>query len=92
MYVKILQAAKSSMQSGEGKDLWIIRPVSNQNVQHSTNHMGWIGTNDTFYQSKLIFSTVEAAKRYANTHGFYYQIHQLHQRKHIKKYYSDNFK
>ena len=78
------------MQSGLGKlDKWIIEfKTKNTGINPL---MGWESSTDTLSELKLEFSTKELAIDYAKKNKIKFELIEPHERKIIKKSYSDNF-
>ncbi len=62
--VRIYSPAKSAMQSGPGRDGWILEYIPDQPVRIDPL-MGWVGSDDTRNQIRLTFPTKQAALAWA---------------------------
>ena len=87
---KIYKPAKTTMQSGLGKNnKWIIEYVTKNPGINPL--MGWESSTDTLSELKLEFSTKESAINYAKKNKIIFEIIEPKERKIFKKSYSDNF-
>ena len=80
------------MQSGTRKTRkWVIEfpPLDRADPNHL---MGWAQSRDTVKQMKLEFETLDAAKSYAESKGYSFEIVDPAERTPKSKSYSDNFK
>ena len=91
MQVKIYQPAKTSTQSGQKNQPWLIIPVENENHRAIDNVMGWTSSDNTLTQLELKFLSAEEAAKYCKTKGWDFQIIQPQTVKVIKKSYAENF-
>ena len=91
MTAKIYRPARTAMQSGEGKDKWLLEyePESPRQIEPL---MGWTSSSDMRSQIKLYFDSKDEAIAYARREGIAYRVEEpkLETRKTIS--YSDNFK
>jgi len=87
---KIYQPAKTAMQSGKGKDFWLLEYVQ---VVPGTPEplMGWNTMGDTREQIKLKFDTKEQAIAFAKAKSIAYELLQPQIRKTPPKAYASNF-
>ena len=78
------------MQSGLKKfDKWVIEFITDK---PGTNPlMGWESSTDTFGEIKLEFSSKELAIDYAKKNKIEFELIEPHERKIVKKSYSNNF-
>ena len=90
MTARIYQPARSAMQSGHGKDKWMLEyePEKPREIEPL---MGWTSSTDMKSQVKLLFDTKEEAISYAERNGVPYRVEEpkLETRKILS--YSDNF-
>jgi hypothetical protein len=87
---KIYKPNKSAMQSGLGKiDKWILEFETNDPTKNPL--MGWEGSNDTYSELKLEFTTKDLAINYAKKKKILFEVIESKERKIVKKSYSDNF-
>ena len=87
---KIYKPAKTTMQSGLGKnDKWVIEYITKNPGINPL--MGWESSTDTLSELKLEFSTKESAIDYAKRNKIIFEVVDPKQRKFLKKSYSDNF-
>ena len=87
---KIYIPAKTSMQSGRGKQKkWLLEFYTNESRQ---NHlMDWQTSTDTLSEVKLAFPSKEQAIKYATKNNIKYKIIEPKKRKITIKSYADNF-
>ena len=91
MNVRIFSPAKTTMQSGRGKDgQWIMEfePQAPRSVEPL---MGWTSSSDTLSQTRLFFDSKDAAVAYAQSKGYMYSIEEAKERKIKGKAYASNF-
>ncbi|WOL11644.1 NADH dehydrogenase [Canna indica] len=92
--VIIYSPARTASQQGSGKvGKWKINFVSTQKWENPL--MGWTSTGDPYAHvgdSALSFDTEEAAKDFAERHGWDYVVRKHHTPLLKVKAYSDNFK
>ena len=86
---KIYKPTKNAMQSGNGKNRWIIEFITT----HVKNNplMGWESSNDTLDELKLKFTTKDLAVEYAKKNNIDYELIEPNNKKINKKSYADNF-
>ncbi len=92
--VRILQPAKSAMQSGRAKSgAWIIQPVL-ATARTPEPLMGWVSAGDTLseLQNQLHFATAEEAVAFAAKQGWGYEVETPAQRVIKPRNYLDNFR
>jgi len=90
---RIYQPARNAMQSGQAKTkTWVLEyaPASARAVDPL---MGWTGSDDMNSQVRLTFDSLEAARKYAASHGIDAEITTPQKRKpNIRPGgYGDNF-
>jgi hypothetical protein len=90
---RIRQRVKNSMQSGRATTGgWILEYV-NHLPQRPDPLTGWAGSSETRGQVQMPFPTLEAAKAYAERHGFSYEVSGGGAAPSLKlQAYADNFK
>ena len=87
---KIYKPTKTAMQSGTKKfDKWIIEFITEDTGVNPL--MGWESSTDTYTELKLEFSSKELAIDYAKKNKIEFELIEPHERKIVKKTYSDNF-
>ncbi len=89
---RIIQKSKNAMQSGRaGTDDWVLdyTPVE---AKKADPLMGWAGSGDTRQQLSLKFSTLEAAKAYADSKGLNYIVVPAAPKSLKLQAYADNFR
>ena len=87
---KIYKPAKTTMQSGLGKnDKWVIEYITKNPGINPL--MGWESSTDTLSELRLEFSSKESAIDYAKKNKIIFEIIEPKQRKIFKKSYADNF-
>jgi hypothetical protein len=94
MHVRILQPAKSTMQSGRGKRKgWVIQPVL-PTLRAPEPLMGWVAAADTCSElnQRLRFNSCEAAINFAKQQGWDYSVIDPQQRQIMPRNYLDNFR
>lgn len=82
MIARILQPARTAMQSGEARDEWVLE-FDPREAQRIDPLMGWTGSGDMRRQVRLSFDSMEAAIAYAEKHGLAYRVETPKTRKHI---------
>ncbi len=90
MTARIYQPARSAMQSGQGKDKWVLEyePEIARSIEPL---MGWTSSTDMKSQVRLRFDTKEEAIAYATRNGI---PHRVEEPKPVARQilsYSDNF-
>ncbi|CAO2833922.1 unnamed protein product [Amaranthus hypochondriacus] len=92
--VVIYSPARSATQQGAGKvGKWKINFLSTQKWENPL--MGWTSTGDPYAhvgESALTFDSEEAAKAFAERHGWQYEVKKRHTPLLKPKAYADNFK
>ena len=75
MTARIYQPARSAMQSGQGKDKWMLEyePEKPREIEPL---MGWTSSTDMKSQMKLQFDTKEEAIAYAERNGVPYRVEE----------------
>lgn len=92
MKYKIYQPAKSSMQSGlKNTKKWCLEVMDIYEKKLSPT-FGWISSENTNEQVKLIFDNLNDAVEFAKKKNLSFEILINNQRKVVKKSYADNFK
>ena len=90
--VRILQPAKTAMQSGVAKTkAWVLEyePAS---PREPDPLMGWASAKDTLNEVHLQFDTLEAAVAFAKKHQLEYTVVPPRSRTIRPKSYADNFR
>jgi ETC complex I subunit conserved region len=91
-HARIFQKTKSTMQSGRGgTDRWVLefQPAEAKRADPLT---GWAGSGDTRGQIILTFSTLDAAKAYAEKNGIDAHVIPAPERTLKLQAYADNFR
>ncbi|ERN18625.1 hypothetical protein AMTR_s00065p00165170 [Amborella trichopoda] len=92
--VLIYSPARTASQQGSGKvGKWKINFLSTQKWENPL--MGWTSTGDPYANvgdAALYFDSEEAAKAFAEKHGWDYEVRKRHTPLLRPKAYSDNFK
>jgi hypothetical protein len=94
MQVRILQPAKSTMQSGRGKSkAWLIQPVL-PTARAPEALMGWVAAADSCSElhQRLRFNSCEAAVEFAQKQGWDYSVIAANERQIVPRNYLDNFR
>ena len=91
MTARIYQPARSAMQSGEGKDNWLLEyePEKPREIEPL---MGWTSSSDMRSQVKLRFDTKEEAVAYAEKEGLAYRVEEPKETKRRQISYAENFR
>lgn len=84
MLARILQPARTAMQSGQAKEDWVLEfaPAEAKRIDPL---MGWTGSGDMNGQVRLVFPTKEAAISYAEKYGLAYVVEPPNRRAHVIK-------
>ena len=92
MQARIYKRPKNAMQSGKAAtNEWILDFVPSE-AQKADPLMGWAGSSDTRRQLQLRFSSVEAAKAYAEKYGIDAIAHNPPPGRLKLQAYADNFR
>lgn len=93
MKVKIIQPAKSAMQSGKGrhKKKWILTPIDEEKSHFINPLNGWTSVNNTLSQLKISFATKEQAIEYAKSKNFAFEVIEPKSATLKSKSYASNF-
>ena len=91
MTARIYLPARTAMQSGQGKDKWILEfePETPRAIEPL---MGWTSSSDMKAQVRLRFATKEEAIAYAEREGVAYRVEEPKPVKRKIVSYSDNFR
>jgi hypothetical protein len=90
--VRIFQPSKTAMQSGRAKThLWIVQ-FERDAPQVSDPLMGWIGSDDTRSQLRLLFRTRAEAITFAERNNLSYVVHEPKAATIRAKSYAENFR
>jgi ETC complex I subunit conserved region len=92
MTVRIYQPAKSTTQSGRGKNIVWRLEFEADSSKNADLLMGWLSSTDTRQQVKLKFPTQESAIAYAKSNNLNYTIVPVSVRALKLQSYADNFK
>ena len=90
MIARIYQPARSAMQSGQGKDKWVLEyePEKPREIEPL---MGWTSSADMRSQVKLSFDNKEEAVAYAQRNGVAYRVEEPKPETRKIQSYSENF-
>ncbi len=91
MQVRISQPTKSSMQSADSSNQWLLEFVKKPFSKSRESLMGRTSSNDMSNEIKIIFPTLEKAIEFAKKKHYSYEIIQPKKAKISKKSYADNF-
>jgi hypothetical protein len=91
MQVRIFKPVKSTMQSGDGSDKWVLEFVRIQKNRFKEDLMGRTSSKDMMSEVRLEFPTFEEATAYAEAKHYAVEIIKPRARKPIKKSYAGNF-
>ena len=89
-YAKIYQPAKTAMQSGKGKDSWLLEYVAPAPGTPDAL-MGWNTMPDTITEIRLKFATREEAISYAEAKKIPYRLSEPKSTVVPPKAYAENF-
>ena len=92
MAVRILQPAKTAMQSGEARTKEWHLEFEPESAETRDPLMGWTSSADTKAQVRLEFATKDEAIAYAVRNGLAYTVVEPKPRRAIRKSYAENFK
>ena len=91
MSAKIYKPAKTAMQSGQAKtDMWVLEFEAEQ-ARKIEPLMGYTSSSDMNSQVRLEFTSLDAAKAYAEKNGIAVSIQKPQKAKRRRMSYSDNF-
>lgn len=91
MQVRIYKPAKSSMQSVNNKDNWLLEFVKTENSSFKEGLMGRTSSSDMMIEVKLKFPTCEDAIAFAKKRNYTYEVTMPQKSTIIKKSYTSNF-
>ena len=91
MQVRILKPTKSSMQSGDGENHWILVFVKPSETRFRETLMARTSSVDMMNEVVLKFNNLEEAVNYCVEKNYDYEIIKPKKRKNIIKSYADNF-
>lgn len=91
MQVRISKPAKSTMQSADGKEQWLLEFIKKPNSRFYEPLMDRVSSNDMSNELKLFFSSLEEAKIFADKKCYSYEIIEPKTAKIPKKSYTSNF-
>ena len=91
MQVRIFKPIKSVMQSGEGKEKWILEFQRIQKDRFKESLMGRTSSKDMMSEVKLEFATLEEAMAYVKSRHYTAEVIVPKERKLVKKSYASNF-
>lgn len=91
MQVRIYIPTKSSTQSGDGANFWLMEFIEKRGGKFKENLMGRTSSNDMSNEVKIQFSTLVEAVEFAKKKNYDFEIINPKERKLIKKTYASNF-
>ncbi len=91
MTARIYLPARSAMQSGQGKDSWVLE-YSPERPREIEPLMGWTSSSDMKAQVTLRFGSQAQAIAYAERNGIAYRIEEPKSASRKIISYSDNFR
>ncbi len=91
MQVRIYIPAKSSTQSGEGQNFWVMEFIEQPGSKFKEALMGRTSSNDMSNEIKIKFSSSAKAIEFAKKKNYKFEVITPKQRKLIKKTYASNF-
>lgn len=92
MQVRIYKPTRSSMQSGEAKDKWILEYIALPSSKFIEGLMGRTSSKDMMSEVVLEFSSKEEAVDFAESKKYHFELIEPKSRTLIKKSYASNFK
>ena len=92
MQVTIYKSATSHMQSGTGRNIWLIKPAKKMEGRFIEPLMNRTSSNNMNNEIEIEFGTLEAAIIFAERNDYSYEIIADKPKKIIKQTYADNFK
>lgn len=91
MQVRIYKPTKSAMQSGGGKDLWLLENIKTPGSKFKEELMLRTSSFDMYNQIKISFPKPEDAIRFAERKGYIYEVISPKIPSIPKKTYAANF-
>ena len=91
MQVRVFKPAKTAMQSGRAKLRDWVMEFEPQSRKEADQLMGWIGSDDTTGQIRMMFASKTEALAFAQRNGYDVIVTEPKQRKLQIKSYADNF-
>ncbi len=90
--VRIFPTTKTASQSGRGKlGRWLLEyNITSARIPEAL--MGWISSQDTSNQIRIVFDTMDQAIDFAEAKGLTYDLEEERERKLKPRNYLDNFK
>ncbi|RYE06008.1 MAG: hypothetical protein EOP33_02045 [Rickettsiaceae bacterium] len=92
MQVTIHKIVKSTMQSGLGKNIWLLEPANKMQGRFIESLMNRTSSNNTNNEVKIEFNSLEEAIIFARKNNYFYEVITASSKKIIKQNYADNFK
>ncbi len=74
MQVRIYKPTKSTTQSGEAKNFWLLEFVKKPRSQFKENLMGRTSNNDMYSEVKMKFPSLESAMQFAKKQNYDFEI------------------
>ena len=91
MQARIFQPAKTAVQSGRRKTKeWLVE-LEPHSRKEADRLIGWVGSDDTDQQVRLLFPTKEAAIAYCRREELDFQVYEPRTRVVRPKAYAENF-
>lgn len=92
LHARIFRPTKTATQSGRAKvKKWVLEYDLSSKRQPEPL-MGWISSDDTLNQIRMVFDTIEEAKRFAEKSGIPYTVVEPKMRHLRGRSYLDNFR
>ncbi len=92
MQVRILKPTKSSMQSANGNNKWLLEFVKQPQCKFKESMQGRTSSIDMYNELKIFFPTLEQAIAFANKKALTYEVIKPKEPKTTKKSYAANFR
>jgi hypothetical protein len=89
---RILQPAKTAMQSGRGRTRNWVLEYAPATPRRPDPLMGWASAQDTLNEVQLRFAALEEAVAFAEKNGLDYTVIEPHNSIEKPKSYADNFR
>ena len=91
MQVRISNPAKSAMQSADINERWLLEFIKKPNTRSKELSLGRTSSEDMSNEVRMFFSTLEAAKSFAEKKHYSYEIIKPQKAKVPRKSYASNF-
>jgi hypothetical protein len=90
--VRIYKPAKSATQSGRAKTQKWVMETETESARRPEALMGWVSSEDTLNQVRVMFDTLDDAIAHAAAQGWSYTVTMPHDRRVQPRNYTDNFR